>query len=87
MNLVINGLISIGFMMFLLFLYIMFTLYRIFKPPKNAPKYFLKKIRSTMENGKINFVFIGDSITHATVSASYIQILSKRLNDANIEYR
>lgn len=69
------------FISFGLFIYIMLVLYYIFKPPKNNPKRYLKKLKKKKTLGTKPFVLIGDSLTHGTICFNYGKRVKKRIQD------
>ena len=73
------------FVSFILFVYMMLTLYRIFKPPENFPSKFLKK-QKIKNPSKKRIVLVGDSITHGTVSHSYVKALKRKLGTEKFEF-
>ncbi|MHA1213358.1 MAG: hypothetical protein ACTSSH_12985 [Candidatus Heimdallarchaeota archaeon] len=74
------ALISIGSVLLLLaiaFLIFYLLLIRfLFTPPKNNPEEFLTRMQHVVEEKPLKrIVFVGDSLTHANLSASYIDML------------
>jgi len=61
------------------------TLKKLYSLPENNPYDFVKK-HSDMEKKKKRIVFIGDSLTHANLSISYIDLIKKKLGPENYEY-
>jgi lysophospholipase L1-like esterase len=64
-----------------IFAYTIIVSIYIIKPPKNNPKHYLKRIEPVKDKQKKVIAFIGDSITHGTVSCDYTKILSNRLQN------
>jgi lysophospholipase L1-like esterase len=60
--------------------YALLTLYLVVRLPRNNPKTYMQKILFQSESQKKKLVIIGDSLTHGTLSANYVDILSERLN-------
>ena len=73
------------FVSFILFVYVMITLYRILKPPENFPSKFLKK-QKIKDPSKKRIVLVGDSITHGTVSHNYVKVLKRKLGTEKFEF-
>lgn len=60
--------------------YAVLTLYLVVRLPRNNPKKYMQTILSQPVSQKQKLVTIGDSLTHGTLSANYVEILSERLN-------
>jgi lysophospholipase L1-like esterase len=54
--------------------------YLILRLPRNNPQKFLQKIASQSPSQTHKLVAVGDSITHGTLSANYVDLLSECLN-------
>ncbi|MHA1367299.1 MAG: SGNH/GDSL hydrolase family protein [Candidatus Heimdallarchaeota archaeon] len=61
------------------------TIHKLFSLPENNPDEFIKS-SSNLEKKKKRIVFIGDSLTHANISISYIDMIKKKLGYKNFEY-
>ena len=60
--------------------YTLLTLYSVIRLPQNNPKKYMQKMLSQPVSQKQKLVTIGDSLTHGTLSANYVEKLSERLN-------
>ncbi len=64
--------------------FILISAYRFIRLPRNNPILYLKHIKSSGADSPKKIVLIGDSITHGTVSANYVDLLDSILNlDSN----
>ncbi|MHA1126932.1 MAG: SGNH/GDSL hydrolase family protein [Candidatus Heimdallarchaeota archaeon] len=75
---VIFGAISLG-------IFYRITLNKLFSLPENNPYEFVNNSEH-LEKKKKRIVFIGDSLTHANISISYIDMIKKKLGNENYEY-
>ncbi len=65
--------------------YALRQLYNIFRAPKDSPKNFLKN-NNELHNPKEKIIFIGDSLTHGTMSINYINMIKKNLGEKKYTY-
>ncbi|UCH38275.1 MAG: hypothetical protein JSV76_03735 [Candidatus Bathyarchaeota archaeon] len=61
------------------------TLYLILRLPRNNPQKFIQKIASQSPSQTQKLVVVGDSLTHGTLSANYVDPLSERLNREQLQ--
>jgi lysophospholipase L1-like esterase len=85
------ALISIGSVLVILAILFLIAYLKLMKfiatPPENNPREFHKRIESLEEKGdKKRIVFIGDSLTHANISTSYIEMLKDCLGEKDYYY-
>jgi lysophospholipase L1-like esterase len=66
-------------------IYYKLTIRKIFTLPSNNPNEFLIKNKDKKKLKK-RIVFVGDSLTHANLSFSYIDLIKKKLGEDNFEY-
>jgi len=60
-------------------LYLSFLIYFVFRPPPNNPRAILRLLNSHSSSNKFRVVFVGDSITHGTMSVNYVDMISSSL--------
>ncbi len=60
--------------------FILLSAYRFLRLPLNNPVSYLKRFKTGGETSRAKIVCIGDSITHGTASANYVNIIESRLN-------
>ena len=60
--------------------YGLITLYLTLRLPRNNPQKYLQKTLSHFSSQNKKLVVVGDSLTHGTLSANYVDRLSERLN-------
>ena len=72
-----GGLLIIG--------YGLVSLYLILRLPRNNPHKFLQKMASQSPSQTQKLVVIGDSLTHGTLSANYVDPLSEQLNREHLQ--
>lgn len=76
----ILALLAISFGIF----YLMIT-NKLYTYPANNPYQFMRKY-GHLKKKKKRIVFIGDSLTHANISSSYIKLIKEKLGTENYEY-
>lgn len=59
-------------------------LYRVLKPPSLHPSAFLKRMRDGKSRGEVVIACLGDSITHGSVSANYVEMLRDELHGRDV---
>ena len=72
--------IIIFLLLFGILCFLLLSAYRFMRMPSNNPASYLKRARAVGVNSLPKIILIGDSITHGTVSANYVNIVESRLN-------
>jgi hypothetical protein len=74
------------FLLFAATIYLLIEYLDVQKKPPNNPTAFLKNEKRERQENLKKIVFIGDSITHGTMSVNFIDIIKEQLGEENYQY-
>jgi lysophospholipase L1-like esterase len=70
----------------IIFLPVLYVLYKISRPPLKNPKAYLKGLLEQKQLYRENITLIGDSITHGNSSANYVRIIREIIKEKGLKY-